>query len=65
ELANIISGQAAMELSLQGHRLDLSPPALFTGHGVLSSSFQNYLVGIPLESALGHFEIDLAISEQK
>lgn len=65
ELCNIISGQAAIELSNQGHTLDLSPPALFTGQGVLSSSFQSHLLGIPIESSVGPFEIDVALAQRK
>ncbi|MBO8125830.1 MAG: chemotaxis protein CheX [Firmicutes bacterium] len=65
ELCNIISGQAAIELSNDGYRLDLSPPSLFTGHGVLTSSFHGYLLGIPMQTPVGKFEIDVALSEDK
>lgn len=62
ELCNIICGQAAIELSNYGHKLDLSPPALFTGSGVLTSSFQSVLLGIPMQSPVGIFEIDVALT---
>lgn len=62
ELCNIISGQAAIELSNHGYKLDLSPPSLFTGSGVLTSSFQSVLLGIPIQTPAGIFEIDVALT---
>ncbi len=64
ELANIITGQASIILAGETERIDITPPAVFSG----GSSFIDFLtiqtICLSFLSEIGSFEINIALTEE-
>jgi chemotaxis protein CheX len=61
ELANMITGQAGIDLERAGFGSDMSPPVLLIGHGSSVATLNLTRLVVPLIVSAGHFNIDLAI----
>jgi chemotaxis protein CheX len=61
ELGNVITGRAATLLSRAGYSSNLAPPQLIIGEGTVISPVDERRLVIPLESAAGAIEIELAL----
>lgn len=64
ELANLITAQAVTKLHDLGFRFDLTPPALFTGSNMEISSSDIEALIVPIETAQGKVEINVAIRDR-
>ena len=66
ELANIITGQASIILAGENDRIDITPPAVFTGG---AASFIDFLslqtISLSFISEIGSLEINIALTEVK
>ncbi len=63
ELANIIMGNSATNLSNMDYNCDITPPAISLGeHSQYSPNQKNFLV-IPLHTDIGNFEINVLLEE--
>jgi chemotaxis protein CheX len=63
ELANIITGQAGIQLETAGFASDMSPPVLVMGAGATIATFNLTRVVVPVTTASGAFNIDIAVKE--
>ncbi len=63
ELANVITGRAAVLLADAGFESSISPPAVISGHGTMISTLDVRRLVIPLETELGPIEIQVALKE--
>jgi chemotaxis protein CheX len=61
EIANVITGRAAVLLSEAGFRSDLAPPMLLVGRNTLISTLDVQRLVIPIETELGDVEIQVAL----
>ncbi len=61
ELANMITGQAGIDLERAGFGSDMSPPVLLIGHGSSVATLNLTRLVVPLIVSAGDFNIDLAI----
>ncbi|MGP1576549.1 MAG: chemotaxis protein CheX [Treponema sp.] len=64
ELANMITAQAVTKLHDLGFTFDLTPPALFTGENMAISSSDIEALIVPMETAQGKIEINVAIRDR-
>lgn len=64
ELANMITAQAVTKLHDLGFRFDLTPPAIFTGENMEISDAEVEALIVPMETAQGKIEINVAIRER-
>lgn len=64
ELANIVTGNASIELSNAGFICDITPPTLLTGHDVSISTVDIRTLVVPIRSELGEVEINIALKEK-
>ena len=64
ELANLITAQAVTKLHDLGFKFDLTPPALFTGDNMSISSSDIEALIVPMETAQGKVEINVAIRDR-
>jgi chemotaxis protein CheX len=63
ELANIITGQASISLAGETNRIDITPPAVFTG-GASSIDFLSLqTICLSFISEIGSLEINIALTE--
>jgi len=63
ELANMITGQAGIQLEAAGFSSDMSPPVLLLGTGTTIATFNLTRVVVPVTIASGTFNIDIAVKE--
>lgn len=63
ELANIITGNASMELERKGYPCRLSPPSVIAGEGLLITLAQVGIVTVKLLTEHGELTILLAVKE--
>jgi chemotaxis protein CheX len=63
EMANIITGQAGIELERAGYPSDMSPPLLLLGKGSSIATLNLTRLVVPLIVSFGEITIDLAIKE--
>ena len=61
EIANVITGRAAVLLSEAGFPSDLAPPMLLVGRNTLISTLDVQRLVIPIETDLGKIEIQVAL----
>lgn len=61
ELANIITGQAGIQLEASGFASDMSPPVLVMGAGATIATFNLTRVVVPITTSSGAFNIDIAV----
>jgi chemotaxis protein CheX len=64
ELANMITAQAVTKLHDLGFKFDLTPPALLTGENMEISDQEVEALIVPMESAHGAVEINVAVRER-
>jgi len=64
ELANMITAQAVTKLHELGFQFDLTPPAIFTGDNMEVSNQDVEALIVPMETAHGKVEINVAIRER-
>jgi chemotaxis protein CheX len=64
ELANMITAQAVTKLHELGFRFDLTPPAIFTGDNMEVHNHEVEALIVPMETAHGKIEINVAIRER-
>jgi chemotaxis protein CheX len=60
EVVNMIGGRAVSDLVNKGHRLDITPPTLFSGTELEVSNTQLENIIIPLETEYGPVTINIA-----
>lgn len=63
ELGNMIMGNAATLLYNEEVQVDITPPSLMVGEGIVISSATMATVGVPLNSELGTMNFDISIKE--
>jgi chemotaxis protein CheX len=61
EIANVITGRAAVLLSENGFPSDLAPPMLLVGRDTLISTLDVQRLVIPMETDLGNMEVQVAL----
>lgn len=61
EVANVITGRAAILLAEAGFPSDLAPPMLLVGRGTMISTLDVQRLVIPLQTDLGRIEIQVAL----
>ncbi len=64
ELANIVTAQAVTKLHELGFKFDLTPPALFYGERMEIANHQVEALIVPLITAQGKIEVNVAIRER-
>lgn len=64
ELANLITAQAVTKLHDLGFKFDLTPPALFTGEKMEISDHEVEALIVPMQTAQGKIEVNVAIRER-
>lgn len=64
ELANLITAQAVTKLHDLGFKFDLTPPALFTGDNMKISNNDIEALIVPMTTAQGKVEINVAIRDR-
>jgi len=65
ELANIISGNAASNLSEQNYNCDIVPPQIIIGENRTISAAAEKALLVPLKTGIGEFQISISIQEKK
>jgi len=65
EVANIISGNAMTYLSANNYTCDITPPQVMRGTTHSLSMATDLALVIPVHSAIGDFEINVALKETK
>ena len=63
EMANMVTGQAGIELERAGYPTDMSPPVLLLGKGSSIATLNLTRLVVPLIVSFGEITIDLAIKE--
>jgi chemotaxis protein CheX len=61
EVGNVITGRAAVLLSEAGFSSDLAPPMLLIGRGTMISTLDVQRLVIPMETAFGQIEVQVAL----
>ncbi len=61
ELGNVITGRAGVLLSEAGYPSNISPPALVIGEGTMITTLDLVRLVMPLETDLGHLEIQVVL----
>ncbi|MBQ1983749.1 MAG: chemotaxis protein CheX [Treponemataceae bacterium] len=64
ELANLVTAQAVTKLHELGFKFDLTPPALFTGERMEIANHEVEALIVPLITAQGKIEVNVAIRER-
>ena len=64
ELANIITGQASIILAGDKLRIDITPPAVFTGPGLSMDFLSIPTICLTFISEIGTIEINIAMTEE-
>jgi len=63
EIANIITGQASIALAGEKMKIDLTPPAVFSGEGMLVDFLSIPTISLRMISEIGVIEINIALTE--
>ena len=63
EIGNVITGRAAVLLAEAGFPSDLAPPMLIIGKGTMLSTLDVQRLVIPLQTAFGAIEVQVALKE--
>lgn len=63
EIANIITGQASIALAGEKMKIDLTPPAVFSGRGMQVDFLAIPTISLRLISEIGVLEINIALAE--
>lgn len=63
ELGNVIAGSAATNLASKGHSCNIAPPTIILGSGVTISTVSIPRLVIPLNTACGLVEMQLALKQ--
>jgi chemotaxis protein CheX len=61
EVANVITGRAAVLLSEAGYPSDLAPPMLLVGRDTLISTLDVQRLVIPMTTEFGNLEVQVAL----
>ncbi len=61
ELGNVITGRAGVLLSEAGYPSNITPPALVLGEGTMITALDLVRLVMPLETDLGHLEIQVVL----
>ncbi len=61
ELGNVITGRAGVLLSEAGYPSNITPPALVIGEGTMITTLDLVRLVMPLETDLGHLEIQVVL----
>jgi chemotaxis protein CheX len=61
ELANMVGGRAVSELVNRGHKLDITPPTLFSGREMEVSNTALETVVVPLDTDFGKIVLNIAM----
>jgi chemotaxis protein CheX len=61
ELGNVITGRAGVLLSEAGYPSNITPPALVIGEGTMITTLDLNRLVMPLETDVGHLEIQLVL----
>jgi len=61
ELGNVITGRAGVLLSEAGYPSNITPPALVMGEGTMITTLDLVRLVMPLETDLGHLEIQVVL----
>src|SRR5438094_4429336 len=61
ELGNVITGRAGVLLSEAGYPSNITPPALVIGKGTMITTLDLVRLVMPLETDLGHLEIQVVL----
>ncbi len=64
ELANIITGQASIILAGENDRIDITPPAVFSGGASVIDFLTLQTISLSFLSEIGSFEINIALTEE-
>jgi chemotaxis protein CheX len=64
ELANIITGQASIILAGESNRIDITPPAVFSGGGASIDFLALQTICLSFLSEIGALEINIAMTEE-
>ena len=65
ELGNVITGRAGVLLSEAGYPSNITPPALVLGEGTMITALDLVRLVMPLETDLGHLEIQVVLKALK
>ncbi len=65
ELGNVITGRAGVLLSEAGYPSNITPPALVLGEGTMITTLDLVRLVMPLETDLGHLEIQVVLKALK
>jgi chemotaxis protein CheX len=65
EIANMITGQASIELAGASDTIDITPPAVFSGPGMKVDFLDIPTISLKFLSEIGSLEINIALSEAK
>lgn len=65
EIANIITGQASIALAGEKKKIDLTPPAVFSGRDVQVDFLTIPTIALRLISEIGEIEINIALTESE
>jgi chemotaxis protein CheX len=64
ELANIITGQASIILAGESNRIDITPPAVFSGGAASIDFLSLQTICLSFLSEIGALEINIAMTEE-
>lgn len=64
EIANIITGQASIALAGEKMKMDLTPPAVFSGKEISVDFLTIPTISLQLISEIGVLEINIALTEE-
>ena len=64
EIGNVITGRATVLLAEAGYPSNVAPPMLIVGRGTLVSTLDMQRLVIPLETALGRVEVQVALKAE-
>lgn len=65
EIANIITGQASIALAGERMKIDLTPPAVFSGRDVRVDFLTIPTISLRLISEIGEIEINIALTDSE
>lgn len=65
EIANMITGQASIALAGENDKIDITPPAVFSGPGMRIDFLSIPTVSLKFLSEIGALEINIALTEAR
>jgi chemotaxis protein CheX len=63
ELANMITGRASIELAGDQNKINITPPAVFTGEGIKIDFLNLPTIALSFISSAGVMEVNIALAE--